>query len=71
MDFGVVMEYDVVMSYGVRGLVVGFIVGGGRKGMKRGMMLCGVIDVVVVWKQFEVEVGMYELVVEVELNSCH
>lgn len=41
------MEYDVLMSYAVTGLLVAFIVRGGSKRIKRGMIFSGVIHLLV------------------------
>nr|WP_213019628.1 DUF418 domain-containing protein [Bacillus pumilus] len=47
VHFALVMEYDVLMSYAVTGLLVAFIVRGGSKRIKRGMILSGVIHLLV------------------------
>ncbi|MER3123774.1 DUF418 domain-containing protein [Bacillus pumilus] len=47
VHFALVMEYDVLMSYAVTGLLVAFIVRGGSKRIKRGMIFSGVIHLLV------------------------
>ncbi|WP_144486123.1 DUF418 domain-containing protein [Bacillus pumilus] len=47
VHFALVMEYDVLMSYAVTGLLVAFIVRGGSKRIKRGMIVSGVFHLLV------------------------
>ncbi|WP_224925758.1 DUF418 domain-containing protein [Bacillus pumilus] len=49
VHFALVMEYDVLMSYAVTGLLVAFIVRGGSKRIKRGMIFSGVIHLLVLF----------------------
>ncbi|MER3119627.1 DUF418 domain-containing protein [Bacillus altitudinis] len=47
VHFALVMEYDVLMSYAVTGLLVAFIVRGGSRRIKKGMIVSGVIHLLV------------------------
>ncbi|MGD6975711.1 DUF418 domain-containing protein [Bacillus altitudinis] len=47
VHFALVMEYDVLMSYAVTGLLVSFIVRGGSRRIKKGMIVSGVIHLLV------------------------
>nr|WP_249118986.1 DUF418 domain-containing protein [Bacillus altitudinis] len=47
VHFALVMEYDVLMSYAVTGLLVAFIVRGGCRRIKKGMIVSGVIHLLV------------------------
>ncbi|MCM3036877.1 DUF418 domain-containing protein [Bacillus pumilus] len=63
--FALVMEYDVLMSYAVTGLLVAFIVRGGSKRIKRGMIFSGVIHLLVltslmVFALSEMETASYD-----------
>lgn len=65
VHFALVMEYDVLMSYAVTGLLVAFIVRGGSKRIKRGMIFSGVIHLLVlsslmVFALSEMETASYD-----------
>ncbi|WP_144503440.1 DUF418 domain-containing protein [Bacillus pumilus] len=65
VHFALVMEYDVLMSYAVTGLLVAFIVRGGSKYIKRGMIISGVIHLLVlsclmVFALSEMETASYD-----------
>ncbi|QGX64160.1 DUF418 domain-containing protein [Bacillus sp. ms-22] len=47
VHFALVMEYDVLMSYAITGLLVAFIVRGGSRRIKKGMIVSGVIHLLV------------------------
>lgn len=47
IHFALVMEYDVLMSYAVTGLLVAFIVRGGNQRIKKGMIFSGIIHLLV------------------------
>ncbi|MFE5470280.1 DUF418 domain-containing protein [Bacillus safensis] len=47
VHFALVMEYDVLMSYAVTGLLVAYIVRGGSRRIKKGMIFSGVIHLLV------------------------
>ncbi|WP_181891334.1 DUF418 domain-containing protein [Bacillus altitudinis] len=47
VHFALVMEYDVLMSYAVTGLLVAFIIRGGSRRIKKGMIVSGVIHLLV------------------------
>ncbi|PCK18564.1 hypothetical protein CEY02_18625 [Bacillus pumilus] len=47
IHFALVMEYDVLMSYAITGLLVAFIVRGGNRRIKKGMIFSGVIHLLV------------------------
>ena len=47
VHFALVMEYDVLMSYAVTGLLVAFIVRGGSRRIKKAMIVSGVIHLLV------------------------
>ncbi len=65
VHFALVMEYDVLMSYAVTGLLVAFIVRGGSKRIKKGMIFSGVIHLLVlsclmVFSLSEMETASYD-----------
>ncbi|MCP1150805.1 DUF418 domain-containing protein [Bacillus pumilus] len=65
VHFALVMEYDVLMSYAVTGLLVAFILRGGSKRIKRGMIFSGVIHLLVlsslmVFALSEMETASYD-----------
>ncbi|WP_345911585.1 DUF418 domain-containing protein [Bacillus altitudinis] len=47
VHFALVMEYDVLMSYAITGLLVAFIVRGGSRRIKKGLIVSGVIHLLV------------------------
>ncbi|MDM5300022.1 DUF418 domain-containing protein [Bacillus pumilus] len=47
IHFTLVMEYDVLMSYAVTGFLVAFIVRGGNRRIKKGMIFSGILHLVV------------------------
>ncbi|MGD7061630.1 DUF418 domain-containing protein [Bacillus altitudinis] len=65
VHFVLVMEYDVLMSYAVTGLLVAFLVRGGSRRIKKGMIVSGVIHLLVtaflvVFSFFELETESYD-----------
>ncbi|MFS0656489.1 DUF418 domain-containing protein [Bacillus sp. 179-C3.3 HS] len=48
IHFALVMEYDVLMSYAVTGLLVAFIVRGGTRRIKKGMIFFGILHLIVI-----------------------
>ncbi|TYS31006.1 DUF418 domain-containing protein [Bacillus pumilus] len=74
VHFALVMEYDVLMSYAVTGLLVAFIVRGGSRRIKKGMLFSGVIHLIVlscltVLALSEMETASYDQVSEPALEE--
>ncbi|AVM26028.1 DUF418 domain-containing protein [Bacillus pumilus] len=74
VHFALVMEYDVLMSYAVTGLLVAFIVRGGNRRIKKGMLFSGVIHLIVlscltVFALSEMETASYDQVSEPALEE--